>query len=73
MKRFVYQLYYYSGIVICYLCWGYFSIMAIVHYFFDKAIAPVFSYIFFLLLGMYLGTKITNAAYDYLKKHKDDF
>ncbi|MBD9091599.1 MAG: hypothetical protein EGQ20_03595 [Bacteroides oleiciplenus] len=71
MKKLIYQLYYYSGIIVYYLFWGYFSIMMIIHYVFGKSIPPVLSYLFFLLLGMFLGIKLTNNAYDYLKKHQD--
>lgn len=72
MKKFIYKLYYYSGVIVYYLFWGYFSIIMIIHYILEKPISPILSYLFFLLLGMFLGIKLTNNAYDYLKKHQND-
>lgn len=71
MKKLIYQLYYYSGIIIYYLFWGCFSVVMIIHYFFNKPISPVLSYLFFLLLGLFLGVKLTNSAYDYLKRNQN--
>ena len=43
----------------------------IIHYFFYKPISPVLSYLFFLLLGLFLGVKLTNNAYGYLKRNQN--
>lgn len=69
-NKILYKLYYYSEIIVNRLFWVYFSIMAIYRFFINENIPIPLSYLFFLLLGMYLGYKLCRKAYDYLKANQ---
>ncbi len=68
-KKNLYRFYYYSNIIVNRIFWGYFLVMAIYRFFISKDIPLLLSYLFFLLLGMYLGYKLARCAYDYLKNN----
>ena len=68
-KKIINKLYYYSNIIVDWTFWGYFLFLIIYHLFIDKNIPIFLSYMFFLLLGLYLGYKLARCAYDYLKNN----
>ena len=70
MKKIIYKLCYYSNVIIYWLFWGYFLLLIIYRFLVSECIHPLMSYLFFLLLGMYLGYKLCRKAYDYLKNHQ---
>jgi len=53
--RLLYNLYIYFNIIVFYLFWGYFSVMLVL-YILNVEINIILSSIFFLLLGLWLGT-----------------
>ncbi|SHF23929.1 hypothetical protein SAMN05444405_106114 [Bacteroides luti] len=53
--RLLYNLYIYFNIIVFYLFWGYFSVMLVL-YILNVKINIILSSIFFLLLGLWLGT-----------------
>jgi hypothetical protein len=69
MKKLIFNFFYYSNVIIYWLFWGYFFMMCIYRFFISPNIPILLSYLFFLLLGMYLGYKLCRKAYDYLKNH----
>ena len=72
IKKIAYQLYYYSNIIVNRIFWGYFLLMIIYNFFISKNIPIILSFLFFLLLGMFLGYNLARKAYDYLKAHDED-
>lgn len=72
MKKLTYFLYYYSEVIVYYSFWIYFAILMALYFILGIAIPIILSYLFFLLLGMYLGVKFLRKAYDYLESHKDE-
>lgn len=70
MKKIIYKFYYYSNVIIYWLFWGYFLLLIIYRFFINDHIHPLLSYLFFLLLGMYLGYILCRKAYDYLKANQ---
>ena len=66
-KKLLYNLYIYFNVIIYYLFWGYFSIMLILHIL-DVEINIILSSIFFLLLGLWLGTCLPFWIKNRIKK-----
>ena len=71
-KKLIYQIYYYSEIIVTNVFWIYFIAMMIYRFFIRKTIPLILSYLFFLLIGLFLGYRLCRKAYDYLKAHKED-
>ena len=71
IKKIIYQFYYNSNILVDLIFWGYFLVMIIYHVFISEDISLLLSYIFFVLLGMFLGYKLARKAYDYLKANQE--
>jgi len=72
MKKLTYFLYYYSEVIVYYSFWIYFAILMALYFILGIAIPVVLSYLFCLLLGMYLEIRILRKAYDCLESHKDE-
>lgn len=72
MKKFIYFLYYYSEVIVYYSFWIYFGILMVFYFILGITIPVVLSYLFFFLLGMYLGVKLLRKAFDFLRGHKDE-
>ncbi|MPM36862.1 hypothetical protein SDC9_83466 [bioreactor metagenome] len=71
-KDLVYKLYYNSNIIVNRLFWGYFLLIVIYRFFISEDIPLLLSYLFFMLLGIYLGYKLARKAYDYLKANQEE-
>lgn len=69
-RKLWYKFYYYSNIIVDNIFWGYFFLLAIYRFVINENIPILLSYLFFLLLGMYLGYKLCRKAYDYLKANQ---
>lgn len=66
MEKIKYWLADYSHVTIVYLFWGYFLIYSVFHSFLPE----IFTYLFFLISGVYIGYKFAVFSYDYLRKNK---
>ena len=71
-KDLVYKLYYNSNIIVNRLFWGYFLLIVIYRFFISEDIPLLLSYLFFMLLGIYLGYKLARKEYDYLKANQEE-
>ena len=72
MKRLIYTLCLYSQVIIYYVFWIYFAAMILFRSILDIPVTYIMACVFFLLLGMYLGTQLIAWATDYLKKNNPD-
>jgi hypothetical protein len=70
IKKIIYQFYYYSNIIVDRVFWGYFLFIILYHFIISKSIPPALAYLFFTLLGLYLGYKFARKSYEYLKKNQ---
>jgi len=69
IKKIIYQFYYKSNIIVDCTFWGYFLLMGIYRILIGDT-PLLLSYLFFVLLGIFLGYKLARKAYDYLKQIK---
>jgi len=67
MKNIIYKLCVNSYVIVYYLFWIYFGIMIIL-YIFNIPINFVFTILFFLIGGIYLGFYFSTKAKDYIDK-----
>ena len=70
LRKRIYQFYYYSNIIVNRVFRVYLVLIVAYHFFISKEIPIYLSYLFFLLLGIYLGYKLARCAYDYLKANQ---
>lgn len=66
-EKIIYRLCYYSHVIFYYLFWSYFIILIIIH-FVGIDINTYLGYLFFLLLGLWVGSSTALAATRYMKK-----
>lgn len=66
-EKLVYHLCYYSHVTFYYLFWSYFIILIIIH-FLGIELNTYLGYLFFLLLGSWLGSSTALTATRYMKK-----
>jgi uncharacterized membrane protein len=59
----------YSYRIISYIFWGYFMVVIALN-FFDKEINKIIAYIFWLLLGCYIGYSLALRIVKYMQKKR---
>jgi len=65
----LYSLYYYSYRIITYLFWIYSLIIIALNFFYIEISKPI-AYLFWLLLGLYLGYTLALQAHKYMQSKK---
>jgi len=70
-EKFLMWLCDYSYRIIAYLLYSYFITIIVLNNFFNVRINKITSYLFWLLLGLYLGYTIALQVFKYLNKKSD--